>query len=111
MICSLVISNLFSAKRSPILPGTKTNLSRLDAMATSICVTMEFLYASLDIDLAIPVVPSTEIPPIIPNLGFIVFLAIASPSGMEMVTLATLSGGTIFSKFFLIILRGTGLIA
>ena len=62
-------------------------------------------------DLAIPVVPMTDIPPTIPNLGFIVFLAIFRPSGIEIVTLATLSSGKILSKFFLIILRGTGFIA
>ena len=49
-------------------------------------------------DLAIPVVPMTDIPPTIPNLGFIVFLAIFRPSGIEIVTLATLSSGKILSK-------------
>ena len=82
-----------------------------EASATSNWVTIEFLYASLDIDLAMPVVPRTDIPPTIPNLGFIVFLAILSPSGMEMVTFATLPSGTLSVKFFIIMLRGTGFIA
>ena len=45
-------------------------------------------------DLAIPVVPKTEIPPTIPNFGFIVFRAISQPSGMEIVTFADLPSGT-----------------
>ena len=62
-------------------------------------------------DLAIPVVPKIDIPSTIPNLGFIVFLAIFLPSGIVIVTLAIFPSGTLCVKFSKIIFRGTGFIA
>jgi len=99
------------ANFSPILPGTNIRFSMPDAIATSSCFTIESLYALEDIDLAMPVVPSIEIPSTIPSFGFIVLLAIFLPSGTEIVTTAVLPSGIRSFRFSAIILRGPGLMA
>ena len=74
-------------------------------------IAKEAFHDSSDIGRTIPIVPRIEIPPIIPNFAFIVFLAASSPKGTLISTSIPFPSGRNSSTILVNIFIGVGLIA
>src|SRR4026209_1528922 len=102
------------AKSSLLPPVVSITESEPIALETSILWRIEAANDAVEYGITIPVVPKIDIPPMIPNLGLSVFLAISSPLGTLMITdtpyLCFSSPRTSFIARF-IIFSGVGLMA
>ena len=100
-----------AARLTPRRPGVSSSVRCPAALAISSWGTRACLKASSDIGSTIPVVPRMEMPPVIPNRGFIVRRANCSPSGTLITTSAPVPEESTTDRLSLIICSGPGLMA